>query len=328
MVYSTRIYDYIRWEPALFPPAMALSTFFLIILFSAAVFYQRYTGQRHFATVTGRGIGLRPATVGVLRYVVCALCFLFLFVSVVIPLFMLVLGSFMLRFGFFGVADPFTTQHWSRVFTDPAFIGSAWTSVKLGFLVASAGILLYALLAYTLLRTRIWGRGIISVLVWLPWALPGMLLGMGLLWLILSAPGINLLYGTIGGLAVALIIKDMPLGVQMLKSAFGQVSEEMEEASMVSGAGWMVTFRRILLPLVAPMLVNIYIWIFMSTLRDISTTVLLASPSARPLSILMLEFASGGSLEAAVVVGTIISFLALLVAILFRRYGLGLAPQA
>lgn len=327
MVYSTRIYDYIHWEPALFPPAMALSTLFLAILFSAAVFYQRYTAQRHFATITGRGMGLQPTAIGVLRYIASGICFLFLFVSVVVPLVMLVLGSFMVRFGFFNIAQPFATTHWSRVFSDSVFIGSVLTSVKLGLLVATVGIILYALLAYTLLRTRVWGRDIISVLVWLPWALPGMLLGMGLLWLILTLPGINLLYGTIGGLALALIIKDMPLGVQMLKTAFGQISEEMEEASWVSGASWMATFRRVLLPLVAPMLVNIFIWIFMSTLRDISTTILLASPSARPLSILMLEFASGGNLEAAVVVGTIISALALTVAILFRRYGLGLAPE-
>lgn len=327
MVYSTRIYDYIHWEPALFPPAMALSTLFLAILFSAAVFYQRYTARRHFATITGRGMGLQPTAIGMLRYVASAICFLFLFVSVVVPLGMLVLGSFMVRFGFFNIAQPFSTTHWSRVFSDSVFLGSVFTSIKLGLIVATAGILLYALLAYTLLRTRVWGRDIISVLVWLPWALPGMLLGMGLLWLILTLPGINLLYGTIGGLALALIIKDMPLGVQMLKTAFGQISEEMEEASWVSGASWTATFRRVLLPLVAPMLVNIFIWIFMSTLRDISTTILLASPSARPLSILMLEFASGGNLEAAVVVGTIISALALMVAILFRRYGLGLAPE-
>jgi iron(III) transport system permease protein len=327
MVYSTRIYDYIHWEPAMFPPAMALSSLFLVILFGSAVFYQRYTASRHFATITGRGMGLQPATIGALRYLASGVCFFFLFVSVVVPLVMLVLGSFMLRFGFFAVAQPFTTLHWSRVFSDSVFIGSVFTSVKLGLLVATAGIILYALLAYTILRTRIWGRGIISVLVWLPWSLPGMLLGMGLLWLILSVPGINVLYGTIGGLALALVIKEMPLGVQMLKTAFGQIGNEMEEASFASGAGWLTTFRRILLPLAAPMLVNIYIWIFMGTLRDISTTVLLASPSARPLSILMLEFASGGNLEAAVVVGTIISALALVVAILFRRYGMGLAPQ-
>jgi iron(III) transport system permease protein len=327
MVYSTRIYDYIHWEPALFPPAMALSTLFLVILFSGAILYQHYTAERHFATVTGQRTGFQPVKIGSVHYVASGTCFLFLFVSVVVPLIMVILGSFMFRFGFFAIAEPFTTMHWLRVFADPVFAGSLVTSLKLGLIVATLGIAFYALLAYLLLRTRVWGRNLLSVLVWLPWSLPGVLLGMGLLWLILTLPGINLLHGTIAGLALALIIKDMPVGVQMLKTAFGQISEEMEEASSVSGANWLTTFQRILFPLAAPMLMNIYILIFMSTLRDISTTILLASPSARPLSILMMESASSGNLEGAVVVGTIMSALALLVAIVFRRYGLGLASQ-
>lgn len=327
MVFSTRIYDYIQWEPALFPPAMALSTLFLVILLGGALFYQRYTATRHFATVLGRRAAQGRAEVGILRPLVSGVCFLFLFVSVVIPLATLLLGSLMARFGYFSPQHPFTTLHWSRIINDPAFLQSVSASIKLGFTVATLGILLYGILAYTLLRTGIRGRSTISVLVWLPWGLPGMLLGMGLLWLILSVPGVNLLHGTLGGLSLALIIKDMPVGVQMLKAAFGQVGREMEEASWVSGGSRIATLVRILVPLVAPMAVNIYVLIFMSTLRDISTTVLLASPSARPLSLLMMEAASSGNMEASVVVGTILSAVALVVALLLRRYGLGLASQ-
>ncbi|HLY63944.1 MAG TPA: hypothetical protein VKU60_00300 [Chloroflexota bacterium] len=61
---------------------------------------------------------------------------------------------------------------------------------------------------------------------------------------------------------------------------------------------------------------------FISVLRDISTTVLLAGASTRPLSLLMLEFARGGNMEAASVVGLILSVLAILTALLARRLGL------
>jgi iron(III) transport system permease protein len=262
-----------------------------------------------------------------LRYLGSAVCFFFLFVSVVVPLTMVVAGSFMFRFGFFTIDRPFSAVHWFRVFSDPEFLGSLLTSIEVGLIVATLGIGFYGLLAYTLLRTRIWGRSVVSVLVWLPWAVPGVLLGMGFLWLILSLPGLNLLHGTVLGLALALIIKDMPVGVQMLKAALGQVSEEMEEASTASGAGRLGTFGRILVPLVAPMLVNIYVLIFMSSIRDISTTILLASPSARPLSVLMMESASSGNMEGAVVIGTMLSALALSVAIGLRKHGLGLASE-
>ncbi|HLY67758.1 MAG TPA: hypothetical protein VKU60_19625, partial [Chloroflexota bacterium] len=61
---------------------------------------------------------------------------------------------------------------------------------------------------------------------------------------------------------------------------------------------------------------------FIGVLRDISTTVLLAGASTRPLSLLMLEFARGGGMESAAVVGLVLTALAILVALLARRLGL------
>jgi iron(III) transport system permease protein len=106
------------------------------------------------------------------------------------------------------------------------------------------------------------------------------------------------------------------------------VGAELEQASRVSGAGWVTTYRRIMLPLVAPMLASIAVLTFVAALRDISTTVLLATASTRPLSLLMLEFARGGGLEPASVVGVILSALSVVVALLARRLGVRLRSEA
>jgi ABC-type Fe3+ transport system permease subunit len=70
------------------------------------------------------------------------------------------------------------------------------------------------------------------------------------------------------------------------------------------------------------MMTSVFVWSFISSLRDISTVILLSSPSARPLSVLMMEFSISGNLEAATVVATIISATALAVALAVRRLGL------
>ena len=106
-VYATRIYDLIQWEPPLFPQAMALSTVFLGILFLLALFYQRYTSKRAFATVTGRGVSFRPMDIGKVRYVIAALLILYVVISVYLPLCVLIVGSSMKLFGFFSIKDPF-----------------------------------------------------------------------------------------------------------------------------------------------------------------------------------------------------------------------------
>jgi iron(III) transport system permease protein len=315
-------------EPPQFPQAMALSTFFLLLLFVLAFVYQTYTERRTYVTITGRGASFRAIPAGRWRYAASALCFAYVALGIGLPLLLLVLGSFMRLFGFFTIAEPYTTAQWLRVFRDPVFLQGLRNSLVLGFSVAGLGILLYSLLAYVIIRSQLAGRRTLSLLTWLPWAVPGILLGVALLWLMLTLPGIKLLYGTMGALILALLIQSMPFGVQMLKTSFAQIALELEQASRVCGAGWITTYRRVMLPLVAPMLVSIFILVFITVLRDISTSVLLASATTRPLSLLMLEFARGGNLESAAVVGVILAALAVGVALVARKLGLRLGSEA
>src|SRR5262249_24070991 len=102
-------------------------------------------------------------------------------------------------------------------------------------------------------------------------------------------------------------------GVQLLRTAIAQVSNTLEEAATASGAGFGVVFRRVTLPLIAPMLVSVFLLTFAATLKDVSTIVLIAAPGLRTMSLLMFDFTLSGQLEAASVVGVIIAVLCLCV---------------
>jgi len=171
-------------------------------------------------------------------------------------------------------------------------------------------------------RTRIPARATISMLAWLPWAVPGILLGVALLWLLLSLPGVSLVYGTFVPLIVVLIIKEMPIGTHMMKVALTQISTELEEASWICGASRLATFWRISLPLITPTLISIFAIVLIAALRDISTTILLVTARTRPLSILMLEYSRGGQLEIASIIGVLITTVAVIMAMTARRVGL------
>jgi iron(III) transport system permease protein len=187
-VYATRIYDLIQWEPPLFPQAMALSTLFLGILFVFALLYQRFTSKRQFATISGRGVSFRPMDIGKGRYLISAGLFVFVAFSVYLPLAVLIMGSFMRLFGFFHINDPFSVKHWVVVLNDPVFMSALRNSFIVGIGSAGIGILLYSILAYALIRTSVVGKSWVNLLVWLPWAVPGILLGLAFLWLFLSVP--------------------------------------------------------------------------------------------------------------------------------------------
>lgn len=320
-VYSTRIYDLIGHDPPQFQQAIALSTLMLAILFVLTLAYQRYTSRRLFATISGRGVSFTKVQLGRWRWLVSGSCIAYIAVGIFVPLILLILGSFMTLFGFFFIANAFTSSHWLEVLTDSDFILSLRNSVVAGLSVAVVGTACYALLGYVLVRTRIPGRAALAAFVWLPWAVPGVLLGMSLLQLMLDLPFLSIVYGTLGAIILALIVANMPLGTQMLRTSFAQISVELEYASTTCGAGWWTTFRRVMLPLATPMLFSIFLVTLMSALRDMSTIVLLAGAHTRPLSLLLLEYANGGRFEDASVIGVILSLIALTVTVIVRQSG-------
>jgi iron(III) transport system permease protein len=227
----------------------------------------------------------------------------------------------MRAFGYFNIPNPWTLQHWERVLRDPLLIRSFQNTLIVGIGSAVIGVLFYSLIAYVVVKTRFWGRELLDLLSWLPWAIPGILMGLALLWTVFRTPFLLPLYGSVSLLIIALVIKSMPLGVQLTKSVLLQLSDELEEASRIAGGGWMTTYRRVVLPLLAPTLVTVGVVGFMSAARDISTIVLLGSSQSRTLALLALDFAYGGQLERGTVVAVLTVVMVVIAALIARIMG-------
>jgi len=326
-VYSTRIYDLVSWEPPNFKGAMALSTFMLIVLLVIAIAYQRLSRRVECATILGRGANFRQLSIGGVRWLVAAALWLVLAISLLGPLVILVCGSFMKLFGFFNLTVPYTIDHWRDVLVDPIFLRALLNSLVLSGGAGLAAVLVYSVVAYLVVRSRLPGRAIVDVLAWLPWSIPGILLGVSVLWLILASPMLSFLYGSLASLVLIMIIAQMPIGVHMMKTSIGQIAVELEQSSRVCGAGPTRTFISIVLPLIKPMLVSIFVIIFISALRDISTIIFLAGVKTQTLSLLMMQFATSSNLEASAVIGTITTAIVVVVALVARRFGLQVMAQ-
>ena len=325
-VYSTKVYDMLRWEPPQYPPAMALSMVFMLFVF-ALVFLNRWIiTRRQYTTVSGKAFRVAPVRVGRWRWLLLAICVLYLLVFTVTPFALLLLGTFMKIAGMFSLPDPYTLEHWKDVLWDPLFFRSVINSLLLGVGAALVGAMFYSLISYISLRTKLAGRSTLDFMTWLPWAVPGLLLSVGLLWVVLGTFGLLVpLYGTLHILIIAMIINQMPVGVRIMDGSMIQIGRELEESARVSGASWLYTFRRVLMPLLSPTFTATAIIIFLTAIREISLVVLLYSPKWRVLSILMLEHWIGQSSEKGMVVGLVITLLSLIVAIGARCLGMKLA---
>lgn len=320
-VYSTKIYEFVSQEPPHFPAATALSTIFLGILLLLVVLQRLYLGRKIYTTLTGRGFSRRPLPLGRWRTLAFVLVLTLALVLTIVPSFFLVLGTFMKLFGFFQVAEPWTLENWRYIFDDPILLRSLWNTLAIGVGSGLAGAILYSLIAYIIAKSRFRARGVLDFLSWLPWSIPGILIGMALFWTFLQTPLIRPLYGTIYLLIIAMLIKGMPLGVQLTKSVMMQLGSDLEEAARISGGNWVSTYCLIVLPLIYPALVTVGLVTFISAARDISTVVLLARGESRTLSLLMLDYTAAGDFEKATVVAVIIVVLVAVSALLARAIG-------
>ena len=316
-VYSTRIVDLINQQPPALAQAMALSSLFLFLLLLLAGLYQMYLnkiGSR--PTLTGKG--LRPQqNAGAAGRIASMVLLAYLFVAVALPLSLLVIGSFKDLFGYF--TSDWTVSNWELVLTDQIFQRSIVLSLSLGLIVAIVGCAFYAGIAWVLVRSTLPARQILSVMIWLPWAIPGVVLGLALLTMFMNTPFLRALIGTAIPIIFALVLKDMPFGIQIISSSIRQISIDMEEAAAMSGATTRTTLRRIVLPLIAPTMTTVMLLTFVACMRDISTITLLSGPGLRTMSLLMFEYATSGKFESAAVVGVILAAFSLILTIIAFR---------
>jgi iron(III) transport system permease protein len=287
-----------------YPQATALALGIMVLMFGLVAWQWRLLGGRSFFTITGKGYTPRVARLGRWRWVTFAMCVLFFVITVVLPVGQLVIGSFFKFFGFYRWSM-LTVEHYEAVWANRLFWRALGNTLLLGLAGATITMVLGALIAYVLVRTRFRIRRLLELLAWLPWMMPGMVLGVGLLWAYALMPGPVQLYGTLWALLVAYVTLGTPLAVRTMSGAFAQLAHDLEECSRVHGAAWWTTFRRILLALAWPAFAVGWILIFFIILRELSASILLYSVGHEVLSVVVMRLWSEGKAEQVSVIALI-----------------------
>jgi iron(III) transport system permease protein len=318
-VITTEIYHLIHHvnKPD-YPQATALALGIMVLMFALVAWQWRLLGSRSFVTVTGKGYTPRVTRLGRWRWVTFAACGLFFAVTVVLPVGQLVIGSFFRFFGFYRLSM-LTTEHYAAVWQNRLVWRALGNTLLLGALGATATMLLGGVVAYVLVRTSSRARRVLEVLAWLPWMMPGMVLGVGFLWAYALMPGPVPLYGTLGALLVAYVSLGTPLGVRTMAGAFSQLAQDLEECSRVHGASWWTTFRRILLALAWPAFAVGWILVFFIILRELSASILLYSVGNEVLSVVVMRLWTEGKAEQVSVIALVMLALVFLFRLAERR---------
>ena len=172
------------------------------------------------------------------------------------------------------------------------------------------------LLGWIISRSRLRIRHALDFVSVLSVGIPAVIAGLGVMILYLSLP-IGL-YGTVWILVIAYSYR-FATTTRLARAGFLQIHKELEEAAAVSGARWITTQRRILIPLMRPALAAGFILLFIVGVREFTIPLVLSSQDNVVLSVLLWQMFSSGQPALSAALASIIIAVVLPVIFLARR---------
>jgi len=246
-------------------------------------------------------------------------------VALVLPHLMVVLVSFA-RDGAWTtqVLPPeYTFENYRRLFTESELWRPITNSVSMALIATAANLVVCFLAAYLIVFRRFKGRGLLELLVALPWAIPATAIALGL------AATFNrndlatariLLVGTFWILPVAYFIRDIPLVASAVESSLRQMDSSLEDAARGLGASWLLTMRRVILPAARPGLVAGGLLAAVTAVGEFVASVVLYTHSNRPISMEILAQLRALAFGTAAAYSVLLIFLVLLMTLAARSF--------
>jgi iron(III) transport system permease protein len=298
-VITTAIYQLVSQYPPRIPLAAAMGVSLFAVMFVMLFLYRRLMARGSYVTVTGKAFRPRLMDVGGLRWVLFAVCALYVLLSVVLPILTLVFASLQKLAVALPTAGNFTLDHFREALALNAVRSALVNSLLLGLLTATIGVFVTGLLAWMINRSRLPGRGVLEYVLMFPQAVPRLVFAFGMMWAWLAAP--VPIYGTFWLLLIAYLTVFLPLGIRTVSGVLVQLDKSLEECGQVCGASWGHRLRTITMPLLRPGLLAAWLLLFIASVRELGASILLQGPTSKVLTPAIVEafFASSSELTAA-----------------------------
>jgi len=328
-VFTSRIWRVLSTHPADYGQAGAYSISLLLITSLGIYFQTRYSRRgKQFQTVTGKGFRPRPMPLGRFRSLIGGALLFYFFIAIVLPAFILL---YMSTQPFYQVPSIETMtnlsfENYRYVFDHSQTMRAFRNSFVLG--ISSATLVMFgtAVASWLVVRSKLPGRWMVDNLAFVPLVIPGLVLGVALLFVYLRFP--IAIYGTMWILLISYVTRYMPYGMRYASTSMYQIGGELEESAQVSGATWWQTFRRINLPLLVPGLLAGWIYIVMTSVRELSSSILLYSPGNEVLAVMIFEQYENGQFTELAALGTLLIVALVILVYAAQRLGANIGVKS
>jgi iron(III) transport system permease protein len=321
-VFTTRIWRVLHHFPSDYGQAGVLSVVLLLIAVAVVYLHHRMGAQgAKYQSISGKGFRPRKLPLGKWRLPVLAALLAYVFVSVVLPLFIMVYASTQAFYApptLERIGNASLTQY-QALFADPQTVRAFRNSLLLGVGAATLLMTLTASAGYLVVRTKIRGRWLLDLLTLSPLALPGIVIGVAVLFIYLRFP--LPVYGTLWILLSAYLTKFLPYAMRYSVAGLMKVGTELEESATMSGATWTETFRKVIFPLLAPGLIAGWLYVFMMSMRELSASLLVYSPGTEVIAVQIWELWENAAFTRLSALGVVLIGIILVVGIAAQRLG-------
>lgn len=288
------------------PGASLLSMVLIVIALTGWWLQRRLVGDKEVTSVTGKPTENMGATLGIAVVPVVTVMALTGFLAVGLPgLSMAVTGVMSTLSG--GLAwNNVTPQHYLALFSQQGDALSALgTSLSLALGASLITGLLGLMISWLVVVRQIKGRSVLDALSLLPAALPGIVVGVGLILLWNRTFWPVSPYNTWAILLLSYCCLLMPWPVRYITSALRQLGGNLEPAARVHGASALQALRFIVMPLVFPAMLAAMLMVFAIASRELVTSLLLSPAGTQTVAVFIWRQFEQGSVGQGMAMATL-----------------------
>ncbi|OXM86237.1 iron ABC transporter permease [Paenibacillus rigui] len=270
--------------------AAAQSTLLTIVSILFLMIMRWYQGLRNYQNMS-KGVSVHrtevKSTAG--KYTAMVLSFIGVIV-LLLPILVLILISFSKDATWTTQILPpaYTVDHYIKLFTDSKTWRPIGNSFKLSFIATIGNVIFGVAAAYAMVRMKFKGKTLLDILIMLPWALPGTVVGVNLI-TAFSQPSVfsfnQVLIGSFWILPLAYFVRHLPLVFRSTSATLMQMDGSVEEAARNLGASWWYSFRRVVFPMALSGVLVGTLLAFVQGIGEFVSSILLFTAKTAPISV-------------------------------------------
>lgn len=242
-------------------------------------------GGNSYQIIGGKSFRPMELKLRALRIPLLIICLAYIAFTIVLPTAVIFLVGGLKTYGLAFTWENLSIDNYKFILFDYNVTKDAiWNSLSLGLGAALITMFAGVMISYVIVKMKVRGKGILEFLGMLPFSVPGSVIALGVILAWSGKYGVNL-YNTVWIILVAYIARYMAFSLKANSAALEQVHDSLVEASRSCGATMWQSLKDIVIPLVRPGMVAAFFLIFLPSLRELTVSIMLYSPTTRTIGV-------------------------------------------